>query len=264
LPWTIWPLFWIRFWMALRRLGDSGVAFILVYLAAVVLGLTVFEYKYSQLLLPLVPVGALLISYVLLSGGLIEVAKDKMIAGMAFPIILIGVGLAVLPGLPKNEYLPAFLWQLSPLVGVVVALIGIALPWLPVRDLVPRVRDMVTITVLLYIFVILGAGTQFDKLNNLSGAAGYIAALQKSNKPIAHFGAYNGQFHFAGRLRKPIEEVTKENADHWLIWNPQGYLITYTNEWQPQPLPGAKPVYDHAFRDHRIRIWMAGQIRAKK
>jgi len=260
LPWSIWPLPWIRLWHIRRQVIDAGLGFCLAWLAPAILVLSLLEDTSAQLLLPVLPAGALVVAYLLFAETLRDYAQEQTLAGMAVPIILLGCLLAVLPKLPQVTFLPSLLWELSPFVGVGVVGVGIALAWLPWRRIEQRVRDIVIVGVMLVIFVILGVASQFDPLYRVEAVARYLSTAQNQNRPIAHVGGYQGQFHFAGRLQQPLEVIQPAETKRWLAWHPQGLLVTYTNAWQPQVPIDAKPAFDAPYHDHRIRIWPASAV----
>ena len=72
---------------------------------------------------------------------------------------------------------------------------------------------------------------------------------------MAHVGAYSGQYHFAGRLAKPLEIVAPAQLELWAVGHPDGLIVTYANVWQPPLVPGALPLYEQTYGDTQLRIW---------
>ena len=64
---------------------------------------------------------------------------------------------------------------------------------------------------------------------DLTAISQKIAELQAQGRPVGHLGKYHGQFHFLGRLGKPVTALPFEDRDvhDWLQQKPQGYLILY-------------------------------------
>jgi len=60
-----------------------------------------------------------------------------------------------------------------------------------------------------------------------------IHQAQASGHAVAHFGFYNDQYHFAGRLQSPLHEVeSNEELKAWLVDNPEGYAVVYPKDLQ--------------------------------
>lgn len=52
-----------------------------------------------------------------------------------------------------------------------------------------------------------------------------IKAMERAGQPYAWLGRHHGQFGFAGRLEKPVPELTAETAPAWIAANPDGVLV---------------------------------------
>ncbi|MFQ6023691.1 MAG: ArnT family glycosyltransferase [Acidiferrobacterales bacterium] len=262
LPWSIFPLIWMRLWHIRREKMDSGLAFCLFWAWPVIIILSLLSIRQPQFLLPLLPAFALGMAYLLLDDDLISHGQDSIWSSMAFPLILLGGLLAAVPGLPRVEALPAMLWeQRSFFIGIAVAGVGVLLAWLPVQDVRQRITNIAAGGVALLVLAILGIGSQFDKLYETNDLAYYLADAERQQRPVAHVGPYHGQFHFAGRLRKPLDVIAAKDVYDWSASHPQGLIITYTGEWQPHAA-ATKPAFEAAYRDQRIRIWKTSTITA--
>jgi 4-amino-4-deoxy-L-arabinose transferase-like glycosyltransferase len=260
LPWSVLPLAWMRLWHVRREPLNAGMTFCLAWLILPPVALSFLAVKQPQLLLPLLPVGALAVTWLLLGKNLVGHGEDKSLTGMAVPLIVLGCLLAVWPRLPRVEFLPDFLWDLSPFVGLGVVGVGIAFAWLPLRELRQRVRDTAVIGALFMVFVILGVGTQFDTLNQVTAVAQTLAQAQARQRPVAHVGGYRGEFQFAGRLTQPLHVIEPARAPGWAAAYPSGLLVTYTGAWQPPVRPAARSFYEAPYRDQQIKVWEASAL----
>ena len=75
---------------------------------------------------------------------------------------------------------------------------------------------------------------------------------------MANFGKYHGQYHFLGRLTKPMAVIGVKNADekNFLDAHPNGRIVAYH-----KTLPDvAKPVAVYRFRTLFIAIWDAATV----
>ncbi|MFQ5993597.1 MAG: ArnT family glycosyltransferase, partial [Acidiferrobacterales bacterium] len=201
LPWSIFPLVWMRFWHIRREKMNVGLAFCLFWAWPAFVLLSLITTKQPQFLLPILPAFALGMAHLLLDESFADHGHDSILSSMAFPLIVVGGLLAAVPGLPRVEALPAMLWESrSAYIGIAVAMIGIALAWLPLPEIKQRVMNIAVGGVSLLVIAILGIGLQFDKLYEVNPVANYLAAAQRQGKAIASVEPYQGQFQFAGRL----------------------------------------------------------------
>jgi len=254
-PWALWPLPWMRFWHIRREPISNGLAFCMLWSASVIALFSFFEVKQPQFLLPVVPAFFLVANWLLLDEEHAAHDHSRLASTMIFPLLLLGGLLAILPGLPHVPYLPEFLWQLSPFVGVSVIVVGVAVGWLPLPAIEARITNMAVTVVVITALALLVSGWQFTAFYELSDAARLLATAQQQGSAVAHVGAYSGQYHFAGRLTQPLEIVPPAQLELWAAGHPDGLIITYTNVWQPALVPGALPLYEQSYRDTQLRIW---------
>lgn len=255
LPWSVLPLAWMRLWYIRREPLEDGFVFCLTWIVVSVFVLSLLPVKQVQHLLPLLPAGVLLAARLLFGRALIEVYADKAFGGMALPLLLLGGVQMALPRLPRVEFLPEFLWEQSPWLGVAIMAIGIATAWLPLNDVHRRVFDIAGMCVLLMVLALLGIASQFNSLYPLADVGRVLGEAQARGQPVAYVGDYQGEFHFAGRLRAPLAVVGPAHAEAWLNEHPQGVLVAYSTSWAPR-IPGQLPsLLDVPFRDQRLRVF---------
>lgn len=257
LPWSIWPLLWTRLWHIRREPLSVGMSFCLICTFSTLAVLSLIELKQPQFLLPLLPIAALVISHLLMDDSLVDHGQDNLLNGMTLPIVVLGGTLAVLPRLPRLEFLPEALWTLSPFVGIGVVIAGIALAWIPAREFRRRVLDIVIAGVLLVVIAILGAGLRYDADYRLDEGTRLLASAQAQQRPIAHVGDYAGEFQFSGRLSVPLQIIEPGEADNWLMTHPDGLLVSYDQVWQSTGLETIQPVFESSYRGQTLRIWRA-------
>ncbi len=89
---------------------------------------------------------------------------------------------------------------------------------------------------------------------NAVGAA--IAALQAEGHTVAQLGRYQGQYHFAGRLRKPVPWFeTPAGLAAWATSHPDDYVLVYSHI-RPDADP-AGPELVRPYRGHYVQLWSA-------
>lgn len=260
-PWSFWPLVWLRLWEIRREPTTSGFKFCVVWALPVIALLSLAPVKQPQLLLPVMPAFFLAAAWLLLDERHAAHDHSRLSTTMIFPLILLGGTLAVLPGLPRVEFLPEFLWQLSPFVGVGVIGIGVAVGWLAIPSLTQRIANVAVTVTVLTALVLLAAGWELNPHYELSGAARVVAQAQQQGQPVAHVGPYAGQFQYLGRLTQPLAVLTPEDAPAWLAANPNGLVVTYSNTWQPHAPPAVRPLYEQPYGDVQLRLWQADALK---
>lgn len=79
-----------------------------------------------------------------------------------------------------------------------------------------------------------------------------LAAIEAQGRPIAYIGHYQGEFHFAGRLRRPIAELSPADALAWAQAHPQGLLFA-----RDKRLRGALAARSEARFDYKLSaLWL--------
>lgn len=114
---------------------------------------------------------------------------------------------------------------LLPLLPMACLILAKQLPESKIKQL-----KMITFTqwaILLIIF--LGPIHYLSPQYDLNAMAKAIKQLENQNKAIAHVGKYHGQYHFLGRLAKPLTVVYPPELSTWCLAHPNGYLISYAS-----------------------------------
>ena len=255
LPWSIWPLLWTRLWHIRREPLSVGMAFCLICGLSTLAVLSLIEVKQPPFLLPLLPIAALMISHLLMDNSVADIGQDNPLNGMILPIVVLGGTLAVLPRLPRVELLPEAMWTLSPFLGVGIVIAGIALAWIPARELPRRVQDIVIASALLVVFGILGAGHRYDADYRFDEGIRLLASAQAQQRPVAHVGDYAGEFQFSGRLSAPLPIIEPAEAEYWLMTHPDGLLVSYDHVWRSTGRETMRPVFESPYRGQTLRVW---------
>jgi 4-amino-4-deoxy-L-arabinose transferase-like glycosyltransferase len=254
-PWSLWPLPWLRFWHIRREPISNGLAFCMLWGVVTIALLLLSPVSQPQLLLPLVPAFFLVTAWLVLDERHAGHDHSHLTSTMIFPLLLLGGTLAVLPKLPRVEFLPDFLWQLSPLVGVGVIGVGVVVGFLPLPSLEKRVTNIAAMVAVLSTLSLLALGWQFSAHYDLSEAAGKIAHAQQQGQAVAYVGRYTGQFHFGGRLQQPLQEVAPDAVESWSAENPTGLLVATADVWQPRQPVAVPPLHDQVYADSRLHLW---------
>jgi hypothetical protein len=78
-----------------------------------------------------------------------------------------------------------------------------------------------------------------------------LAGLQARQVPLAHLGKYHAQYHFAGRLEKPIDILDPPELAAWVAAYPEGRVMTVERGRAPE----GGPEYQAPFRGAWLQLW---------
>ena len=227
-PWFVWPETW-RAFSALRLAPrDSGVRFCLCWGGAGLLGFSLVGGKQMHYLLPLVPAGALLLARGLSQREAAPISRPwfvaALIAVLSVAVIVAGTTTRVEQAIWWPHGTIAWWWALLPL-GAAIALVG----W--TRGRITRNAAVHTLAfstaVLLCGLQLAAARAATVPYDTVPMAAAVKRALGDGH-PIAMIGAYNGEYHFEGRLRGVrIDVIPATDAPRWLEAHRGGLLLRY-------------------------------------
>ncbi len=255
-PWSAWPALWRAAVRGAHGPCDRGMRFAL---AVVVPGLVVMSSvsgKQPYYLRPLGPACALMAARALSARPAATrrwhaVVATSLLAATGLAVALAGFGLLEAKALEG----------VSPWAGVAVVLVAVALvarrPAGPVADARGLAVAAVACLALMLAAFSPSALLAAQDLRPLSAV---LATAQREGKPVAHAGNYEGQFQFLGRLRRPLEVISREEAPRWTAGHPDGVLLLYTRRW-PVQASGA-PLFAGRYRGQFATLWRADDVTA--
>lgn len=222
LPWLAWPRLWAPVLDGAQR-RTQPLRFLGVSLLLVLAGFSLVSGKQVKYLLPLLPAALLLAAL-----GWSRLPARPARAWPAVALLLVtGVALLLLPRLGHAPWMG----DVDGRWGVIALALAVALAWLPIGAW-SRLRVVTAASalavVLLHLAVVRVAAPAYD----LAPLSREIARLQAAGVPLAHVGKYHGQFHFLGRLTRPIAVVPEWEALDWARAHPEGYLVLQFSHWQ--------------------------------
>lgn len=226
-PWLLWPALW-KGAAVLRREGlDAGLRFCLAWLGPVFLVLCLVSGKQVHYLIPLFPAAAL---------GAGRLLADGRGGGVWLPALLVGSAGAVmffiaLTGGPMT----LVAWQQPPLwPGPALMLAAALSAWAARRGARPLPLLALLSTAffaLLQLYLADNLWLRYD----VRPLAREIRALQARAVAVANHGDYHAQYHFLGRLERPLEEVdTPASVRAWFDAHPEGVVVAYLNPRSPE------------------------------
>ncbi|MDH3901199.1 MAG: hypothetical protein OEU51_09165, partial [Gammaproteobacteria bacterium] len=252
-PWLLLPWCWPRF-IATVRTPDAGTRLCLCWLLPALVLLSLISGKQAKYLLPLLPAAALLIAGVVsgLSGKPVT-QRPRVLAASLF---MAGVALSVVPYYPG---IAPWMAGMHPAWGAGIMVVAVVLvllrPWR--ADHYPPVMALLSAIVLgLFQSGVFRAGVPAYDLRPVSRV---IATAQAAGRPVANLGSYHGQFHFYGRLVRPVIPLQVAEGVAWGRGHPDGLLVAYYRGGGADH-PGA--VHAQPYRGGSLAVWAGAGIAA--
>ncbi len=253
LPWLLWP----QLWRVMRpaRHWDDGVRFCLAVLVPALLVFSLISGKQGKYLLPLFPLIAALAARWLLTTGRHGERYRAVFVGVL--LVPAGAFLALLSRLPAG---PDWLLLVQPMWGLALMAWG-CLFFFVRLELAALVRVAALGTALWTAVVYLALMEPARSAYDVRPMGETLSGLQGDGHRLAWLGKYHGQFHFAGRLRQPIEALREpEQLRAWLRANPDGYLLV--NYKTPRPeVPDSLAA--QRYRGGSLVLWPAARLLAE-
>lgn len=261
-PFSGWPRMWVAIG-ALRRPLEPGLRFALCWLVP---GFIVFSLiSGKQLYYPLPEMAGI----ALLMAGAIAMLRERRpvlanngwlgtwplgVGGIVFAAVLFA-----LPSLVAGNHLhgewPDAAAPYSRYFAVVFLLLG-GLLLLRGRGELRRlaVAGLIGALALNTLFT-LTLWTRWD----LRPVSRLLGAAERVDRPIAYLGNYEGQFHFEGRLTRPIEELFGEQAlQDYARAHPDAVIVTHPGKLDANDLRYALLV--QPFRSSWLVVWTAASL----
>ncbi len=226
-PWTIW----VAVYRGIFKLDfkDVGIRFCLCWIVPGLIIFSLVSGKQEYYLIALFPGFALLVAKAL---ARIELKRPEI---FPFTLItgLIGSAWLVAPFFVGRFGYEDWAGAFNPFFGIVLVIISTGLFVKPIKN----IKTAVIIQTVTVIFILMAAHTAFKgtlgpryEVNEL---AQIVKQYQDKGIPVANWGKYDGQFHFAGKLEKPVAERHGVHIDEWFEENPNGIGIMYFKKFPP-------------------------------
>ncbi len=256
-PWFFWPPVWRALRKVPARISDSGIRFCLAWMVPAFLGLAAISGKQVHYVLPIVPAFALIAGRLLADPDIKLNRNDQAILG-AFMVIL-SVPFFAITWAADQHLIPS--WVKVPyLVDFAILAGGIALRILPLKDMDHGIRQLTLVSFVLIVALHFGGMGLLQSRFNLKEISKHAGDFQAQGYDLAHFGKYEGQFHFLGRLEKPMDVIHAENALEWVEQHPHGKMIIYCRNIPY--LTGHSPDYTQLFGVEYLTLWDNRTVRS--
>jgi 4-amino-4-deoxy-L-arabinose transferase-like glycosyltransferase len=249
LPWLLWPGVWRRL-KGLRTLTDDrGIRLCAAWVIGGFVAFSLVSGKQIHYLLPLLPALAL-VGAVLLTGAEGPARRGELL-GVAACFFLFGAVIAGARWFATALALPSWVEDLPPGVGVAVASLGVLLLVIHPRTRVTSLQIVTACSVAAMGLMLATVGRSATPRYDVSRVARYLGRMEKEGHPLAHVGKYRGEYHFAGRLKQPLEVIERDDVDRWLSRHPDGYVVVYSRRSSPA---AADDEFRHDYRGGVIAV----------
>ncbi len=221
LPW----LFLGTVWRGLRSIGrfDWGLKFLICWIIAPLVVLSLISGKQVHYLMPLFPACALVIAK-LIASVRVEIPSRDAIA-LACGTSLVGLLPLLFNTLPKFHELG--LAGIVPNIFVpVLVFSGVAIYLVCRKSAERMVTGLASISAFSVCTIIAAGSIDFWDGFRVDALATYVA---ESKSPIVWYGEYHGQLNFAGRVPNIDAAKTDKDLDRWLNEHDGGLVVTRMN-----------------------------------
>ncbi len=265
-PWLWWPSFFRS--LANRAVwSETGVRFCLATFVPVFVAFSAISGKQPHYLLPLLPIFALLLARFVDAASETGRFSDSRLFRLPPLLLVVGVGLALIATQLMTDRLVAWRPRIAELLsdghgGLILGLglMGLAL-WIAfdrARDARFRIATLTILSVATVSAAQFWVGNHLRERFNVAVVAAELANAEAANRPVAVTYDYHGQYHFAGRLARPIRSSTKDDVLDWVKSNPNGLVVDYRSE-DPATYP-AQPSFVGEYRGRYVLLWPAAAV----
>lgn len=244
-PWFFWGQAWSAALAALKDRADAGVRFCLAWILPAFLVFSLSGGKQAHYILPLLPAFMLLLAYGWGRGR----ALGRW-AVLPLALVLSAVGAAFLANRTwaGKMWLAAFAdaqWLVAG--GIVLVLGAVSLGAAAGRLRLPAVTLVsAALVVTLLLLVLQPLSPAFD----MTPMGRQLKALEEQGVPVAHASAYNDQYHYYGRLLRPLQVIQRGEVGAWVERNPDGRVVAYLK--RASDVARVEPLFSQPYLDGAV------------
>lgn len=252
LPWLFAPALWRG-----RSAFDAGFRYCAIWLVAALVLFSAIGGKQIYYLLPEIPAIALLIAWRL------QHRSPLKLQPAAAPCVAVAVAFLALPFLlPLFRKAPSWLANVSPIFGALILCFAFPalLPSRTAESFGVRLA-LLTAAVLTFATVAIfpASGSRYD----LRDVSRQIASWQAAGRPLSVVGGYHGQFHFLGRLRRPLVNLAGwSEAMAWAQQHPTGLIVNVSSH--RRAVPPHQLAWSQEYRGGYMEVWDSATILAHR
>jgi 4-amino-4-deoxy-L-arabinose transferase-like glycosyltransferase len=248
LPWLLMKPFWTG--LAKLDLRENGIRFCLAWALPVFVAFSLVSGKRIHYLLPLMPALALLLARAV--DQLAEFNWQRTHVWLMSILGFLGLALALFPWLNAYFHWREELASVSSVWGVLLFICTAILGVLTTRKAKESVAYVCVASIVAALAITCGFFEVKGERYDTTPPAKKIAELMGEKRAIAFYGSkYHGQFHFAGRLNRPIAVIADYNAlAKFAHQFPSGYILIEHKDLRG--LLGSTLGYLYPFKGHDV------------
>lgn len=207
-----------------RKINDPGTRFVICWTIPSLVALSLSGGKQIHYILPLWPALVLLLAA---GWGRVEALAGKGL--YALPMVVAGLGLALLtsPLWVAKHWFAAHAGTAWMLGGGLLVMLATGLVIFSRRQnaLRPSVLAIFSLLVAstLLLFVVRPLAPAFD----MTPMAKKLKQLETEGVELVHVSAYNDQFHYYGKLERPLKQISRDEIESWFAEHPESRAIVY-------------------------------------
>lgn len=216
------PVFWRAFIQGLAKPLDEGLRFALAWFLPVFIIFSLISGKQIQYLLPIYPALSFLIA-----SQYDNIKKITPYDNLAITLILMVSGGAlyflitshpVSTEVPWVKFLPIQISFIPIFLGLIL------LAWF-VKDKFLFLWKLVVTNIVVMFMIFVGVIDHSGNAYDLRAISHELKKLETQEISLAYLGKYAGQFHFSGKLTKPVQSLNNDELFNWANSNPKGAVV---------------------------------------
>jgi 4-amino-4-deoxy-L-arabinose transferase-like glycosyltransferase len=232
-PWAYWGGSWKALFSTSKKsaIADKSRRFCIAWALPVLLLFTLISGKKVHYLLPVLPAVALYLASKLASREeRSNIKNSREMWPLTLLYLLVAIAIGSMPWLFSETDTPYWINNVSRFAVLPLLLLAIGGQFLIPGTTANSVKYISLQTVLLvtltHVILFPPASSGYD----LKPIADEVKQLQQQGHVIAHKGKYRGEYHFLGRLEKPLQVINGYEELPWLIEHPSAYIVDYRYE----------------------------------
>ena len=220
MPWILYS----KFWQKLRDVKlDNSFRFLLIWLIGTFIIFSLISGKQVHYLIPIVPAIAMLIARVFSTLNL----PQYRVRAIGLLFLILATAFAIAPKFIKQELHYLIDFKAIVIGSLILFSYALFLLFKKFNSKMSFIKSL-AISSLLLMFTIHYIAHTYLKTQDLHKISQKIATLQDKGYTIIHYGKYADQFHFLGRLHKPLKVMYSRNKiDNFLQNHPKSAVVVY-------------------------------------
>ena len=222
IPWIFYRGFWSGIKELFKYKLDFGLKAILIWIIGTFLIFSIISGKQLGYIVPEFLAFGLLATRAISKGK--EIKRAYVVSTI---FLLLGVALIIAPWFIKG-YIRVFLDTKAFIIsGAILIIYALYLAFYKFKSK-KEVVKAISFGALLIIFALHYSINLYLKSQDLTNFSKVIASLEQQGIKVAHYGKYHNQYHFIGRLKKPILVLKSlKEIKEYIKNNPNGAIVAY-------------------------------------